>query len=182
MVATNMKNWAMISLLFMLSACSAEGTMYLYSGSDAYSQELSYPGYSGPFSLTLFVAGNNTSAISPVLLGATIFRPEFKLIKYQNRSGYYHPIQPLWDQFAFYLPFSSMQYWFSGSYDGHVPAVKEFLREDWKPASADYGTPAIRQFMQQDSYREGVEPHNYPERMGISHFLDDDEPPGRPLL
>jgi hypothetical protein len=172
MMATNMKHWALISLLFMLSACSTEGTMYLYSGSDAYSQELSYPGYIIPFSFATLAAGNNTTPISPVFLGATN----------QSRSGYYHPILPLWHQFAFYLPFPSIQDWFSGSYGGHTPAAKNFLRDDWKPAAQDYDTPAIRQFMQQDSYREGVEPHNDPDRMGISHFLDDDEPPGRPLL
>ena len=176
-----MKNWAMISLLFMLSACSAEGTMYLYGGSDAYGQGLSYPGYNSPLSLSSFMAGNNTTAISPVFLITTIFRPEFRFMS-PNRSDYYHPIQPLWDQFAFYLPFSSIHDWFSGSCDGHTPAVKNFLREDLKPAAQNYDTPTIRQFMQQDSYREGVEPHNYPERMGISRFLDDDEPPGRPLL
>jgi hypothetical protein len=176
-----MKHWALISLLFILSACSGEGTMYLYGGSDAYGQGLSYPGYSSPLSLPSFVAGNNTTAVSPVFLITTVFRPEFRFIN-QNRSDYYHPIQPLWDQLTFYLPFPSMQDWFSGSHDVHVPAVKDILRTDWKPAAPDYDTPAIRQFMQQDSYHEGVEPHNYPERMGISHFLDDDEPPGRPLL
>jgi len=36
--------------------------------------------------------------------------------------------------------------------------------------------------MQSDSYHEGVEPHNDPDRLGINHFLDDDEPPDRPLL
>ncbi|MBN1234820.1 MAG: hypothetical protein JW999_02080 [Methanotrichaceae archaeon] len=161
-----MKHWAQISLslLFMLSACSAEGTMYLYGSSYAYGQGLSYPGYSSPLSLSSFVAGNNTTAGSPVFL------------------SYYHPILPLWDQFTFYLPFPSIHDWFSGSYDSHTPAVKNFLREDLKPAAQDYDTPTVRQFMQQDSYREGVEPHNDPDRMGISHFLDDDEPPGRPLL
>ncbi|MFZ3147836.1 MAG: hypothetical protein WA137_02215 [Methanothrix sp.] len=177
-----MKYWAMISLIFMLSACSSEGTMYLYGGSDAYGQGLSYPGYSNPLFFASFAAGNNTTAVSSVLLRATIFRPELELAKYQNRSGYYHPIQPLWDQLSFYLPFLSMQDWLFGSYDSPVPSVKNFLKEDWKPADSDYGAPAIRQFMQEDSYREGVEPHNDPDRMGLNHFLDDDEPPGRPLL
>lgn len=177
-----MKHWALISLLFMLSACSSEGTMYPYGGSDAYGQGLSYPDYISPPSFASFAAGNNTTAVSPILLRATIFRPELRLIRYQNRSGYYHPILPLWDQFTFYLPFSSMQDWFSGSYDSYVPAVKDFLREDWKPADPDYDTPAIRQFMQEDSYHEGVEQHDDPDRMGLNHFLDDDEPPGRPLL
>ncbi len=172
---------SLISLSFMLSACSSEGTMYLYSGIDAYGQGLSYPGYGSPLSLHSFVAGNNTTAVSPVFLIATVFPPEFRFINHSS-SGYYHPILPLWDQFSFYLAFPSMQDWFSGSYDGHVPSVTNFLKEDRKPAAKDYDTQTVRQFMQQDSYQEGVEPHNDPDRMGISHFLDDDEPPGRPLL
>jgi len=158
-----MKYWARIFLLFTLLAGSGEGTMYLYGGSDAYGQGLSYPGYSSPLSFATFVAGNNTTAISPVLLRATIFRPEFSLIKYSNRTSYYHPIQPLWDQFTFYLPFLSTQDWFSGSYDS-------------------YDTQAIRQFMKEDGYREGIEPHDDLDRMGLNRFLEDDEPPGRPLL
>jgi len=161
-----MKHWALISLLFILFACSGAGTMYLFSGSDAYGLGLSYPGYSSPLSLASFVASNNTTAISPVFLSSTVFRPEFRFIN-QNRSGYYHPILPLWSQFTFYLPFSSMQ---------------NFLREDWKPGAPDYDTPAVRQFMQEDGYKEGVEAHNDPDRIGLNHFLDDDEPPGRPLL
>jgi hypothetical protein len=141
MMATIMKHRALISLLFILFACSSEGTMYLFSGSGACGHGLSYPGYGSPLSLA----------------------SEFRFI---NQS-YYHPILPLWDQFTFYLPF---------------PAVKDFRREDWKPATADYDTPAVRQFMQEDGYREGVEQHNDPDRMGLNHFLDDDEPPGRPLL
>jgi hypothetical protein len=176
-----MKYWALIPLLFILSAFSAEGTRNPFSGSDAYSQELSYPVYSNPFSPASLVAGNNTSALSPVLLGATVFSPEFRFIN-PNSTGYYHPILPVWDQFTFYLPFTSMQDWFSGSYDGQVSAVKDIMREDWKPAAQGYDTPAVRQFMQEDSYREGVEPHNDPDRMGLNHFLDDDEPPRRPLL
>ncbi len=176
-----MKHLSLIALLFILSAGSGEGTMYLYGGSDAYGQGLSYPGYAAPLSLTSFVAGNNTTAISPVFLIATVFRPEFRFIN-QNGSGYYHPIQPLWDQFTFYLPFLSMQDWFSGSYDRYVPSGKDFLKENWKPAASDHVTPTIRQFMQEDGYREGVEQHNDPDRMELNHFLDDDEPPSRPLL
>jgi hypothetical protein len=181
-MATIMKYLALIYLLFMLSACSGEGTMYLYSGGDAYGQGLSYPGYGSPLSLTSFVAGNNTSVVSPAFQRATIYRPELEPESSRNRSGYYHSILPLWSQFTFYLPFTSMQDWFSGSYDLYVPAVKDFLREDWKPSAPDYDIPAIRQFMQVDGYREGVEAHNDPDRMGLNHFMDDDEPPGRPLL
>jgi hypothetical protein len=163
MLSTTMKHLALISLLFMLSVCSAQTPMNPFSGGDAYGPGLSYPVYSSPFSPASFVAGNNTTAISPVFLGAAVFPPEFRSI---NQS-YYHPILPMWDQFTFYLPF---------------PSVTDFLQEDWKPAAQDYNTPAIRQFMQEDRYREGVEPHNDPDRMGLNRFLDDDEPPERPLL
>lgn len=177
-----MKHWTLISLLFMLLAGSGEGTMYLYGGSDAYGQTMSYPGYATPLALTSFVPGNNTTVVSPAFLRATIFRPEFRFQEYRNTTGHYHPILPLWNQFTFYLPFLSMKDWSFGSYDSHVPAVKDFLKDDWSPASPDYDTAAVRQFMQADGYREGVEPHNDPDRLGINRFLDDDEPPGRPLL
>jgi len=180
-VANIMKHLALISLLFILFAGSGEGTMYLYGGSDSYGQGLSYPGYAAPLSFASFATANNTTAVSPVLLRATVFRPEFRFIN-QNGSGYYHPIQPLWDQFTFYLPFLSMQDWFSGSNISYVPSGKDFLKENWKPAASDHVTPTIRQFMQEDGYREGVEQHNDPDRMELNHFLDDDEPPGRPLL
>jgi hypothetical protein len=175
-----MKHWALITLLFMLFACSSEGTTYIFSGSDAYGQKLSYPVYSSPLSLFSFAAGNNTTVVSPAFLRATVFRPELE--PQRNRSGYYHPILPLWSQFTFYLPFYSTWDWYSGSYDGQVPAVKDFLREDWKPSASNYDTPAIRQFMQKDGYQEGVEPHNDPDRLGLNHFMDDDEPPSRSLL
>ncbi len=161
-----MKHMAMLSLLFMLSACSCEGAMSHYSSGGFFGHGLSYPGYSNSLSLIPVVVGNNTSAISPVFLSDAVFLPEFRFMN-QNSSGYYHPILPLWDQFTFYLPFSS---------------VKDFLRADWKPATTDYVTSAVRQVMQEDVYREGVEPHNDPGRTGRNHFLDDDEPPERPLL
>lgn len=181
-VATIMKHWTLISLLFMLLAGSGEGTMYLYGGSDAYGQALSYPAYGTPLALTTLVPGNNTTVVSPALLRATIFRPEFIFQKYQNATGYYHPILPIWNQFTFYLPFLSREDWSFGSYNSYVPTVKNFLKDDWSGASPDYDTAAVRQFMQSDGYHEGVEPHNDPDRLGINHFLDDDEPPGRPLL
>ena len=162
-----MKHLALLSLLFMLSACSCKGTMSHYSGGDFFGQGLSYLGYSGSLSLAPVVAGNNTTAISPAFLSVAVFPPEFRFMN-QNSSGYYHPILPLWDQFAFYLPF--------------FDSSKDFLREDWRPTTLYYVTPAVRQFMQEDVYQEGVEPHNDPDRMGQNHFLDDYEPPERPLL
>jgi len=181
-MATIMKHWTLISLLLILLAGCGAGTMYLYGGSDAYGQGLSYPAYGTPLAPTSFVPGNNTSVVSPALLRATIFRPELRFQKYQNATGYYHPILPLWNQFTFYLPFLSSEDWSFGSYNSIVPSVKNFLKDDWSGASPDYDTAAVRQFMQSDSYHEGVEPHNDPDRLGINHFLDDDEPPGRPLL
>jgi hypothetical protein len=177
-----MKHWTLISLLFMLLAGSGAGTMYLYGGSDAYGQGLNYPAYGTSLALTSFAPGNNTSVVSPALLRATIFRPEFSFQKYQNATGYYHPILPLWNQFTFYLPFLSSEDWSFGSYNSFVPSVKNFLKDDWSGASPDYDTTAVRQFMQSEGYHEGVEPHNDPDRLDINHFLDDDEPPGRPLL
>jgi len=177
-----MKHRAQIFLLIILLAGSGEGTMYPYGSSDAYGQGLSYPSYSRPLSFASFATGNNTIPVSPVLLKATIFRPEFRLLKYNNQTGHYHPIQPLWDQFTFYLPFLGMQDWLPGSYDSVVPTVKDFMKENWKPAASDYDTQTIRQFMKEDGYREGIEPHDDPDRMGLNHFMDDDEQPGRPLL
>ena len=40
--------------------------------------------------------------------------------------------------------------------------------------SAIYDTLCVRQFALQDEYHEGVEAHDDPTRMGMSHFLDDD--------
>ena len=111
-----MKYRALISLWFMLYACSAGATMYLFSGSDAYGPGLSYPGYGSSLSLTSFVADNNTTRVSPVFLTATIFRPEFRFLGSVNRSNYYHPILPKWDQFNFYLPLPGMEEFF-GNYD-----------------------------------------------------------------
>lgn len=177
-----MKYRTLISLLFILLAGSGEGTMYLYGGSDAYGQGLSYPEYAAPLDLTSFVAGNNATAVSPALLRATIFRPEFRFPEHRNGTGYYHPILPIWNQFSFYLPFLSRDDWSFGSYNSYVPTVKNFLKDDWTPPGQDYETAAVRQFMQTDSYHEGVNPHDDPTRLGINHFLDDDEPPRRPLL
>ena len=181
MVATIMKYRALISLLFMLYACGAGATVYLFSGNDAYNPGLSYPGYGSPLSLTSFVADNNTTRVSPVFLTATIFRPEFRFLGSVNRSNYYHPILPKWDQFNFYLPLPGMGEFF-GNYDTGAPAAKGFLREDYRPAASNYDTPAIRQFVQQDGYYAGVEEHDDPTRMGLKGFLNDDEPPDRPLL
>ncbi|OPY54748.1 MAG: hypothetical protein A4E49_00758 [Methanosaeta sp. PtaU1.Bin112] len=177
-----MKHRTLISLLIIFLAGSSEGTMYLYGGSDAYGKGLSYPGYGTPLTFSAIIPGNNTTAVSPVLLMATIYRPETGFGRDGNATGYYHPLLPLWNQFTFYLPFLSGEDWSFGSYNGYAPSVKNFLKDDWGPAGADYETSAVRRFIQSDSFHEGVEPHNDPTRLGINHFLDSDEPPGRPLL
>jgi hypothetical protein len=177
-----MKQWILISLLIIILAGSSEGTMYLYGGSDAYGQGPGYPGYGTPLTFSAIVPGNNTTAISPVLLMATIYRPETRFQRDPSATGYYHPLLPTWNQFTFYLPFLSGEDWSFGSYTGYAPSMRNFLKDDWGSTGADYETSTARKFMQSDSFDEGVEPHNAPDRLGINHFLDSDEPPGRPLL
>jgi len=177
-----MKHWILISLLIIILAGGSEGTMYLYGGSDAYGQGLGYPSYGTPLTFSAIVPGNNTTTISPVLLMATIYRPEARFQRDQNATSHYHSILPVWNQFSFYLPFLSGEDWSFGSYTGYAPSMRNFLKEDWSPAGADYETSAVRKFMQSDSFDEGVQPHNDPTRLGMNHFLDSDEPPGRPLL
>jgi hypothetical protein len=181
-MADIMKHWTLISLLIIILAGCCEGTMYLYGGSDAYGQGLGYPSYGTPLTFSAIVPGNNTTAISPVLLMATIYRPGTGFLRDKNATVYYHPILPIWNQFSFYLPFLSGEDWSFGSYTGYAPSMRNFLKEDWGPSGADYETSTLRKFMQSDSFNEGVEPHNDPDRLGINHFLDSDEPPGRPLL
>ncbi len=89
--------------------------MQPHSGSDSYGQGLSYPDNSGPFYIAPFLALNNTNGTSPVYLGTNVFRPNESLIKSLNRTDYYQIIQPLWDQFDFYLHIPSIYEWFSNS-------------------------------------------------------------------
>ncbi|MDQ1282967.1 MAG: hypothetical protein QG666_757 [Euryarchaeota archaeon] len=185
-----MRHWALISLLILLFAEWADGasaTVYLYSGNDSYGQGLGYPGYATPLSFYSFAAGNNTTPVSPVLLQATIFRPEFVVQLHPkgsvvNDSAYSHPILPLWEQYTFFLPLSGISDWFFGSYDGPTSSVNNFLKDGETASSANYETTSVRQFALKDSYYPGIEAHDDPTRMGLNHFLDSDEPPGRPLL
>ncbi len=185
-----MRHWALISLLILLFAEWADGasaTVYLYSGNDSYGQGLGYPGYATPLSFYSFAAGNNTTPVSPVLLQATIFRPEFEVQLHPNGSvgndsAYSHPILPLWEQYTFFLPLSGISDWFFGSYDGPTSSVNNFLKDGETASSANYETTSVRQFALKDSYYPGIEAHDDPTRMGLNHFLDSDEPPGRPLL
>lgn len=178
-----MKHLVLIPLLLMLLSVGANSTVYLYSGNDSYGIGLSYPGYTSPLSYSIFAFGNNSTPISPVLLRATMFRPEFEVQRYTNNSAYSHPILPLLSQYSFYLPFPSIDDdWFFGSYEGPTTSIKNFLGGNGNQSSAIYETSTIRQFALQDSYQEGVEAHDDQTRMGLNHFLDSDEPPGSPLL
>ena len=187
MMVAIMRHWTLISLLILIFAAEGEATVYLYSGNDSYGQGLSYPGYATPLSFYSFAAGNNTTPVSPVLLQATIFRPEFEVQLHPNGSvgndsAYSHPILPLWEQYTFFLPLSGISDWFFGSYDGPTSSVNNFLKDGGAESSANYETTSVRKFALQDSFYEGIEAHDDPTRMGLNHFMDSDEPPGRPLL
>ena len=159
--------------------------MQLYGGLDSRVQGLSYPEDIGQTSIASFLAQNNSTGMTPLYLGTSVFRPDKNGTTSLNRSNYsdyYHPIMPIWDQFAFYWPLACMQEWFIMGSDDYVPSGRYFLKDDWKSNGNDMATPTMRQFMKQDSYWGGVEAHDDPDRMELNHFLDDDEPPGRPLL
>jgi hypothetical protein len=173
---------ALILLLFISSGSFAQGSMHPYTGSDSYGQELSYPDDLGSFSISSFPAQNSTTGLKPVYLGAAAFQPNNSSIKPLNSSDYYHIIYPIWNQFAYYLPLTSIHEWFSRYSKNSPPEVPNFLRDDWRPTSEGMATPTIKQFTKEDRYREGVEPHDDPDRMELNRFLDSDEPPGRPLL
>jgi len=183
-----------ILLLTLLCTSNAGGIMHLFSGTDSYGQGLSYPSINKTPAIASFVIKDNTSQLASVFLGATIMRPEFRQIKYHNHSENYPMMDPFrntsfWSQYSFYLPTIAAKgwepashTWFTGVNEDQVPTVEDFARPDWKPASADFQTSSIREFTQEDGYRRGVEAHNDAKWDSMSHFLDDDEPPGRPLL
>lgn len=129
-------------------------------------------------SIASFPAQNSTAGLKPVYLGSANNSTTESL----NSSDYYHIPYPVWDQFANYLPLASIHEWFSKYSINSPAAVPNFLRDDWKPSHESMATPTIKQFAKEDRYQEGVEPHNDPDRMELNHFLDSDEPPGRPLL
>lgn len=95
-----------------------------------------------------------------------------------------HPLLPLWSQYTFFLPFSGLEDWLFGSYDGSTSSIRNFVdeRDPSTVSSAGYETQSVRQFALQDGYREGLEAHDDPARMGSNRFLDDDNPPSSPLL
>ena len=176
-----MKIAAIILFLFISSGPVAHGSMQPHSGSDSYGQGLSYPDNSGPFYIAPFLALNNTNGTTPVYLGTNVFRPNESLIKSLNRTDYYQIVQPLWDQFDFYLPIPSIYEWFPNSDIPH-PAARKITGDDWKAGSEDVATPTMKQFVEKDVFEAGVEPHNDPDRMELNNFLESDEPPGSPLL
>lgn len=168
-----------LALILFISLSSA--LFYPFPGLDAYGPALGYPAYPSPLSFPLFASGNNTTAISVVLMRATEQRPEFEVWRYGNGSACSHPLLPLWSAYSFYLPFQKAGRSF-GDYESNTSSIDDFLTESQNRSSATYDTSSIRQFALQDEYHQGVEAHDDPTRMGMSHFLDDDEPPGSPLL
>ena len=185
----------LFALLFMLVFTSnAGGIMYLFSGTDSYGQGMSYPGINRTSAVASFVINDSTSQLASVFLGATIMRPEFRQIKYHNRSDNYPLVLPfrnnsLWSQYSFYLPTSSSGGWSPASHTwptaentDQVASIKDFTSSNWKPAEAEYQTPSVREFARENNYRMGLEVHNDAKWDSLNHFLDDDEPPSPPLL
>lgn len=171
----------MIGLTLILFISLSSALSYPFPGLDAHSPALGYPAYASPLSFPLFAAGNNTTAISAVLLRATELRPEFEVWRYGNASAYSHPLLPIWSAYSFYLPFQKAGR-SSGNNESNTGSINDFLTENENRTYATYDTQSVRQFALQDEYHEGVEAHDDPTRMGMSHFLDDDDPPGPPLL
>lgn len=176
-----MKRRNLIGLTLTLFISFSSALSYPSPGLDSYSPALGYPAYANPLSFPLFAAGNNTTAISAVLLRATELRPEFEVWRYGNGSPYSHPLLPLWSAYSFYLPFQKAGRSL-GDHESNTSSIDDFLTENENRTSVTYDTPSVRQFALQDEYHEGVEAHDDQTRMGMSHFLDDDEPPGPPLL
>ena len=176
-----MKHQEMIGLTLILFISLSSALSYPFPGLDAHSPALGYPAYASPLSFPLFAAGNNTTAISAVLLRATELRPEFEVWRYGNASAYSHPLLPIWSAYSFYLPFQKAGR-SSGNNESNTGSINDFLTENENRSYATYDTQSVRQFALQDEYHEGVEAHDDPTRIGMSHFLDDDDPPGSPLL
>jgi hypothetical protein len=176
-----MRHPTLIILLAILSCFSGGGAGH-YGGSDADGRFLSYPAISSPLSFSSFAADNNSTAISPMLLGDAIFLPDIDPRRFGNISALSHPLLPLWSQYSFFLPFPKFCGWSFGSNESQTSSMKDLLDEDENSSFAVYDTQSVRQFALQDGYLEGVGAHDDQSRMGLNHFLDDEEPPGRPLL
>jgi len=181
MVATIMRHLALIILLTILS-CSFVGDASHYDGNDAHGRFLGYPAFSSFLSFSSFVAVNNSTDISPILLDAAIFMPNANLWRFGNGSALSRPLLPLWSQYSFFLSFPDFSCGSSGSDEDNTTSINDFLNGDENRTFPVYEVQSVRQFALQDGYKEGVEAHDDQTRMGLNHFLDDDEPPKRPLL
>lgn len=166
-------------LIAILLLMPCQGIIHLFSGSDAYGRGLSYPDYKEPLAIEGFVANDHTAQLASVFLGTTIFRPEFAHIKSINRSQYYWVLDPIW--YYHNPPMSNSDLSATErAYDIQVPAVREFLKPRWTPASTDYQTSSFQKFMRDDWESPELESENYP---GVKKFLGDrDDLLGRPLL
>jgi hypothetical protein len=169
----------LIFLTLALFTFNVQGIMYLTSGSDAYGEGLSYPGYKDPPAITGFVVSDHTSRLAPVFLGATLYRPEFANISSINRS-YYN--QFLGSKWLFRSPPVSYPDWspLGSAHENYVPAVREFVQPGWKPGAVNYQTPALREFVEDDWEPPELSREDYP---GIDKFLESEEDaPKRHLL
>ncbi|RQW80452.1 MAG: hypothetical protein EHM14_04865 [Methanothrix sp.] len=183
-----------ILVFALVLASNAGGIMYLFSGTDSYGLGMSYPGINRTPAVASFVINDSTSQLASVFLAATIMRPEFRQIKYHNRSENYPLVESFrnnsfWSQYSFYLPTISSGGWSPASHtwlaaenEDQVASIKDFTSSNWKPAEADYQTPSVREFAREENYRMGLEAHNDAKWDSQNHFLDDDEPPRPPLL
>jgi len=169
----------MISL-FLLLASSAVGGAHLFGAADVQCRETTNPGCQDRPIIASFMAQHNALQESPVFLGTTIFLPNLLPVKSLNLSDYYRLMEPFWDQYTFY---TSSQGWPLSIYENQIYAPK-FINANWMSEPADYDTPTIKQFLQDDhnQFQQGNEPHDDHDYEDLQHFLDSDEPPGRPLL
>lgn len=160
-----------IALALALFSCSAQGIMYLTSGSDSYGKGLSYPGYKVPPAITGFVAGDHTSRLAPVFLGATIRRPELANISSANRSVYNQATSLAWASFSQHTSYPT---WSALGIlnDGYAPAVKEFMQPALWPGAIDYQLQAQQPFAKDDWEPPELDKDNYP---GMVEFLKDEE-------
>ncbi|HPT19734.1 MAG TPA: hypothetical protein PLJ25_06695 [Methanothrix sp.] len=142
------------------------------------------PAWAGPAFQPFFGeanGSNNSTATAPLILSSTIFGQGEMPRSWQNDTSYFHPVLAKWEQFSFYLPMLRYGEFFGGQ-KMISAAANASLNIDREGATKDYSTASVRQFVALDKYYPGVEEHDDPDRMELNHFLDDDEPPGRPLL
>ena len=172
-----------IALLFLLAAGCGQAES---------SAEINISGLAGPVwtaasFMPFFAAAidandtNNTTDSQPLILSSALFWQQLHPLAWQNGTGYFHPIMAKWEQFSFYLPLPGREE-LPGKYGKGANATDAALNVEGNATSAEYSTTSIRQFSTHDGYYAGVEEHDDPDRMELNRFLDDDEPPNRPLL